>query len=70
MAKIKQTSIYKGRYCAELENGQFILSNGSMELLLCEKVESGLKVIKSGIVPGIMMRTQTDFNWCVVRLEL
>lgn len=70
MAKIKQTSIYKGRYCAELENGQFILSNGSMELLLCEKVESGLKVIKSGIVPGIMMRTQTDFNWCVVHLEL
>jgi hypothetical protein len=41
MAKIKQNSIYKGRYCAELENGQFVLSNGSMELLLCEKVESG-----------------------------
>ena len=70
MTIIKKNSIYKGRFCAELENGQFILSNSSMELLLCEKVESGLKVIKSGIVPGIMMRTQGDFIWCVEHLEL
>ena len=56
---------YKGRYCVELENGKFMLSNGSMELILCEKVAEGMKVIESGIVGGIMMRTADDFKWCV-----
>jgi hypothetical protein len=65
---IKKITMYKGRFCAELENGQFILSNGTMELLLCEKVESGMKVIKSGIVAGMMMRTEEDFKWCVEHL--
>lgn len=67
--KIKEITNYKGRFCAELENGQFILSsflsNGSMELLLCKKVESGMKVIKSGLVGGIMIRTEENFKWCV-----
>jgi IMP cyclohydrolase len=63
--KIKAITNYKGRFCAELENGNFVLSNGSMELLLCEKVESGMKVIKADIVAGIMMRTEEDFKWAV-----
>ena len=33
MAKIKEITNYKGHYCAELENGEFILSNGSVELV-------------------------------------
>lgn len=56
---------YKGRYCVELENGKYVLSNGSMELIVCEKVAEGMKVIKSGIIGGIMMRTEEDFKWCV-----
>lgn len=63
--KIKRITDYKGRYCAELENGQYVLSNGSFELLLCEKVPEGMKVIESGIVGGIMMRTEEDFRFCV-----
>lgn len=68
--KIKNITMYKGRFCAELENKQFILSNGSMELLLCEKVDSGMKVIESGIIGGIMMRTKEDFKYCVEHLDL
>ena len=37
----------------------------TMEMLLCEKVDEGFKVIRSGIVGGIMMRTMEDFIWCV-----
>ena len=65
MAKIKAVSIYKGRWCAEMEDGIFYLSNGSMELLRCEKVDGGMKVVQTGIVAGMMMRTEDDFRWCV-----
>lgn len=73
--KIKEISTYKGRFCAELENGQledgqFVLSNGSMELLLCNKVDGGMQVVQSDIVAGIMMRTETDFEWAVEHLKL
>lgn len=68
--KIKEMSIYKGRFCAELENGQFVLSNGSMELLLCNKVEGGMQVVQSDIVAGIMMRTVSHFKWAVEHLTL
>lgn len=61
-------TMYKDRFCAELENGQYVLSNGSMELLLCEKVDLGMKVIKSGLIGGKMMRTIDDFRWCVEHL--
>ena len=67
--KIKEISIYKDRYCAELTNGKYILSAGTIELLLCEKVEEGMKVIKSGIIGGIMMRNEDDFRWCVEHLD-
>ena len=67
--KIKKITNYKGRYCAELMNGQYILSNGTFELMLCEKVDEGMKVIKTGIVGGIMMRTEDDFRWCVEHLD-
>ena len=70
MAKVKEITNYKGRYCAELENGEFILSNGSMELVQCEKVPQGMKIIKSGIVGGIMMRNENDFRWCVETLYI
>jgi len=63
--KIKEITNYQGRYCAELEDGRYILSNGSMELMECEKVPDGMKVIKAGIVGGIMMRNEDDFRWCV-----
>lgn len=56
---------YKGRFCIELENGDYMLSSGSMELILCEKVVEGMKIKKCGIVGGIMMRTEEDFKWCV-----
>lgn len=66
--KIKKITNYKGRFCAELENGEFILSNGSMELLRCEKVKEGMKVLENGIIGGIMMRTTDDFQWAVEHL--
>lgn len=56
---------YKGRFACKLENGKYMLSDGSMEMVLCEKVAEGFKVIRSGIVGGIMMRTMEDFIWCV-----
>lgn len=66
MAKIKgKITTYKGRYCAELVNGDFMLSDGSMEMMLCEKVPQGFKVKQAGIVGGIVMRTEEDFRWCV-----
>lgn len=68
MAKIKKITDYKGRFCAEMEDGKYYLSNGSMELVLCEKVPGGMKVIKDGIVGGIMMRTEEEFRWCVEHL--
>ena len=63
--KIKQITNYKGRYCAELENGQFVLSNGSMGLLLCEKVAEGMKVINADYVCGMMSKSEEDFRWNV-----
>ena len=67
--KIKKITNYKGRFCAELENGKFVLNDGSMRLLLCEKVAEGMKVLNSGIVGGIMMRTEEDFKWCVENMS-
>ena len=63
--KIKQITNYKGRYCAELENGQFVLSNGSMGLLLCEKVKEGMKGINADYVCGMMSKSEDDFRWNV-----
>ena len=63
--KIKEITNYKGRYCAELENGQFVLSNGSMGLLLCEKVAEGMKVINADYVCGMMSKSEEDFRWNV-----
>ena len=67
--KIKKITNYKGRFCAELENGNFVLNDGSMHLLLCEKVAEGMKVLNSGIVGGIMMRTEEDFKWRVENMS-
>ena len=63
--KIKQITNYKGRFCALMENGKYVVNNGSFELAVCEKVDDGLKVIKTGIVGGKMMRTEEDFRFCV-----
>ena len=68
--EIKNITMYKGRYCAELTNGQYILSDGSMHLILAEKVQDGMKVLKNNIVGGIMMRNQKDFRWCVENLDI
>lgn len=63
--KTKRNFIYKGRFACELEDGRYMLSNGSMEMLLCEKAGEGYRVLESGIIGGIMMRTMEDFLWCV-----
>ena len=63
--KIKQITNYKGRYCAELENGLFVLSNGYMGLALCEKVTEGMKVINVDYVCGMMSKSEEDFRWNV-----
>lgn len=68
--KSKRTFTYKGRFACELEDGRYMLSNGSFELLLCEKADDGYRVIRSGIVGGIMMRTIEDFLWCVKHCSL
>ncbi|MBQ2176947.1 MAG: hypothetical protein II453_18470 [Alphaproteobacteria bacterium] len=61
-------TMYKGRFCAELENGEFILSDGSMHLLRCVKVPEGMKVVESDIIGGMMMGNIDDFRWCVEHL--
>lgn len=66
---IKRITNYKGRFCAELENGKFVLNDGSMHLILCEKVVEGMKVLDYGIVSGKMMRTEEDFKWCVENMS-
>ena len=66
---IKRITNYKGRFCAELENGNFVLNDGSMHLILCEKVAEGMKVLDYGIVSGKMMRTEEDFKWCVENMN-
>ena len=68
--KIKNITNYKGRYCAELENGKYMLNNGSMHLMLCEKVAEGMKVIIPDIIGGIMMKSENDFRWCVENCEI
>lgn len=66
---IKRITNYKGRFCAELENGKFVLNDGSMHLILCEKVTEGMKVLDYGIMSGKMMRTEEDFKWCVENMS-
>ena len=66
---IKRITNYKGRFCAELENGNFVLNDGSMHLILCEKVAEGMKVLDYGILSGKMMRTEEDFKWCVENMN-
>ena len=67
--KIVSLSTYKGRHCAELEDGRFVLSDGSMHLALCRKTEKGMLVLEGGIVGGILMRTREDFAWCVENMS-
>ena len=75
--KIKEITLYKGRFCALLENGLYVLNNGSMELVVAKKepaLENGhtgktLRIVKGGLVGGIMMRTEKDFRWCVENLR-
>lgn len=66
---IKRITNYKGRFCAELENGKFVLNDGSMHLILCEKVAEGMKVLDYGILSGKMMCTEEDFKWCVENMN-
>lgn len=63
--KIKTITRYKGRWCAWLDDGRTMVSNGSMELLLCDPMNKGMKVVRCGIVAGMMMRAEEDFGWCV-----
>ena len=66
---IKRITNYKGRFCAELENGKFVLNDGSMHLILCEKVAECMKVLDYGIMSGMMMSTEEDFKWCVENMS-
>lgn len=63
--RIKRIFDRNGRFAAELESGMYVIAVSSMTLALCEKVETGYKVVKSGIIGGIMMKTEDDFRWCV-----
>ena len=63
--KIIDSFTYKGRYACRLEDGRYMLSDGMMGLLLCEKIKEGFRVLKSGIIGGIMMKNAGDFRWCV-----
>ena len=63
--KIDTITRSNGRWCAWLEDGRAMVSDGTMELLLYEPVNEGMKVVRSGIVAGKMMRTEEDFRWCV-----
>lgn len=63
--KIDALTRYEGRWCAWLEDGRAMVSDGTMELLLYEPVNEGMKVVRCGIVAGKMMRTEEDFRWCV-----
>lgn len=63
--KIEAITRTHGRWCAWLEDGRAMVSDGSMELLLCEPVNEGMKVVRCGIVAGKMMHTEEDFRWCV-----
>ena len=63
--KIKTITRYKGRWCAWLEDGRAMVSDGPMEMLLCEPVNEGMKVVRCEIVAGMMIRTMEDFRWCV-----
>ena len=65
MPKIENITNYKGHFCARLDNGKYVINNGSIELAVCEKEGDRLKVIKTGIVGGIMMRNEEEFRWCV-----
>jgi hypothetical protein len=67
--KIKEITNYKGHFCAEVENGKFILNDGSMHLIICEKVPDGMKILERNIVSMKMMRTEEDFKWCVENMS-
>lgn len=69
MAKIVSISNYKGMRCAELNNGEYIIQANMFELVRCERVTEGMKVIQHGIVGGIMMKTEEDFRWCVEHID-
>ena len=62
--KIDTITRSNGRWCAWLEDGRAMVSDGTMELLLYEPVNEGMKVVRCGIVVGKMMRTEEDFRWC------
>ena len=53
--KIEAITRYEGRWCAWLEDGRAMVSDGSMELLLCEPVNEVMKVVRCGIVAGKMI---------------
>lgn len=62
--KITDSFTYKGRFACQLENGLFLISDGTMEMALCKKVKNGYLVIRSGILGGMMMRTMEEFLKC------
>ena len=62
---IERITTYKGRFCAYLKDGRAILANGPMHLMLCEPIDTGMRVIVPDIIAGIMMRTEDDFRFCV-----
>lgn len=62
---IERITTYKRRFCAYLKDGRAMLANGSMHLMLCEPVDTGMRVIEPCIVAGMMMRTEDDFRFCV-----
>lgn len=65
MAKIVRIFDYKGRFSAEIDDGRYYLSNGSMHILLCSKTNDGRFKVESNLVAGIMIKNSDDFEFCV-----
>ena len=55
---------HKGRFACRLENGLYLLSQDTMRMALCEKVQVGFKVIREDLIGGTMMRTTDEFLEC------
>ena len=62
--KITRHFNYKGRFACQLENGLFLLSQNTMQMALCKKVQVGFMVIKEDLIGGTMMRTMDEFLEC------
>ena len=65
--KIKNIFRSNGRFCAELENGLYMLQNGQSNLMIGSKLPNGgFAIFNTGIIStAVVMRNEEDFRWVV-----